>query len=122
MILRGAAGRKPPYGRVFGGDELYLIENDASGLVKAKTSVSSVVNSEKMEKDESTSMLKNHQDQLQLTKHQLKRWAGKRYLVLIEIQNAVEIEPFQIDKSKFSNMDDWLLVEDIVKVKFQEPK
>jgi len=75
-----------------------------------------------MEKDESTSMLKNHQDQLQLTKHQLKRWAGKRYLVLIEIQNAVEIEPFQIDKSKFSNMDDWLLGEDIVKVKFQEPK
>ena len=33
MIIRGAAGRKMPYGRVCQGDTLYLIENDGSGLV-----------------------------------------------------------------------------------------
>lgn len=31
MILRGAAGRKMPYGRVNVGDFLYLMENDGSG-------------------------------------------------------------------------------------------
>jgi len=50
-------------------------------------------------------------------KKQYKRWAGKRYIVLIEVSNTEEINPFPIDKSNFSNMDDWLLVEDIESVK-----
>jgi hypothetical protein len=48
MILRGAAGRKMPYGRVNVGDVPYLLENDGSGKIWAKTKVGSVFNSEKM--------------------------------------------------------------------------
>jgi hypothetical protein len=36
MIIRGAAGRKMPYGRVDRDDRLFLIENDGSGLIKAE--------------------------------------------------------------------------------------
>jgi hypothetical protein len=117
MILRGAAGRKMPYGRVFAGDILYLIENDGSGLVKAAASVVSVMNSEKMTSEESVALVEEHHNQLHLTSAQHKRWAGKRYLVLIEIVDVEVIEPFGVDKSEYGNMDDWLPVGEIESVK-----
>jgi hypothetical protein len=52
-----------------------------------------------------------------LTGKQLARWAGKRYLVLIEVAGIEELEPFPIDKSDYGNMDDWLPVEEINRVK-----
>lgn len=116
MIIRGAAGRKLPYGRVETGDVLYLIENDGSGEVKAKAVVSDVLNSEKMEKAQSEALVAENQDALQLTPAQSKRWAGKRYLVLIGVQDVQSITPFTIDKSDCGNMDDWIPVEDIKKI------
>ena len=117
MIIRGAAGRKLPYGRVKVGDTLFFINNNAEGVVKALGVVSSVFHSEKMTKKESIDLVNSNQEKLQLTDRQVKRWAGKRYIVLIEVVNAVSINPFKIDKSDYGNMDDWLLVEDISKVK-----
>ena len=35
-ILRGATGRKMPYGRVNPGDSLYLMRNNGEGLVRAQ--------------------------------------------------------------------------------------
>ena len=66
--------------------------------------------------DESISLVEQHQDKLQLTSSQNKRWAGKRYLVLIEIGEVEEVEPFIIDKSEYGNMDDWLPIGNIKKV------
>ncbi len=117
MLIRGAAGRKMPYGRVNPGDILYLIKNNAEGLIKAKARVNDVFNSEKMTREESTQLVSENQGKLQLTQSQIKRWAGKRYLVLIEVSEVSEIEPFSIDKSDYGNMDDWLPVEDITRVK-----
>ncbi len=117
MIVRGATGRKLPYGRVNTGDILYFIKNNAEGEVKAKANVTKVINSEKMTPVESQSLLKKNQDKLQLTDTQFKKWAGKRYVVLIEVGSVQEVKSFAIDKSDFGNMDDWLLVENIEKVK-----
>jgi hypothetical protein len=111
MIIRGAAGRKMPYGRVELGDVLYFINNNAEGVVRAKSSVTSVFNSEKMTREESTQLVESNQSKLQLTPQQFKRWAGKRYIVLIEVGQFEEITPFEIDKSDYGNMDDWLPVE-----------
>lgn len=116
MIIRGATGRKIPYGRVNAGDVLYFINNNAEGLIKSKAIVDSVFNSEKMSTEESVALVKKFQNKLNLTDNQYKKWAGKRYIVLIEIKNVQEIESFQIDKSDFGNMDDWLPVEKIEKV------
>ena len=113
MLIRGATGRKMPYGRVNTGDILYLLENDGSGLIRAKADVSGVINSEKMDKVQSIALVKEYQDHLQLTKAQTERWAGKRYLVLIELTNLELLEPFPIDKSEYGNMDDWLPVNNI---------
>ena len=117
MIIRGAAGRKMPYGRVDENDVLYFINNNAEGKIKAKATVSSVLNSEKMTKEESISLVEKHQKELQLTSKQFKRWAGKRYIVLVSLKQIKEITPFAIDKTNYGNMDDWLLVENIEAVK-----
>ncbi len=117
MIIRGATGRKLPYGRVNEGDILYFINNNAEGIVKAKGVVESVFNSEKMSTEESVSLVKKHQNNLNLSKNQFTKWAGKRYIVLVELNGIEEVKSFAIDKSNYGNMDDWLPVEkiDIVK-------
>jgi hypothetical protein len=117
MVIRGATGRKLPYGRVNESDILYFINNNAEGEVKAKGIVSSVFNSEKMTEGESKTLIKKHQDKLQLTDKQFLKWAGKRYIVLIGLKDAKEIKSFAIDKSNYGNMDDWFLVEKIETVK-----
>ena len=117
MIIRGAAGRKMPYGRVHSGDVLYFINNNAEGLVKSRANVKQVIQSDKMTKEESVALVATHQDRLQLTVRQHKRWAGKRYLVLIEVHEIEMLSPFPIDKSDFGNMDDWLPVGDIATVR-----
>lgn len=117
MIIRGATGRKLPYGRVFEGDTLYLINNNGEGLIKGRVLVDHVFNSEKMTAEESTDLVTNNQNFLQLSDKQIKKWAGKRYIVLIKVKAFSEIESFAIDKSAYGNMDDWLPVEDINTVK-----
>jgi len=116
MIIRGATGRKLPHGRVDSGDMLYFINNNAEGKVRAKAKVKSTFHSEKMTEDESRALVKMNQPKLSLTEKQIKRWAGKRYIVLIEVADIKEIPPFAIDRSKYGNMDDWLPVEKIESV------
>jgi hypothetical protein len=120
MIIRGATGRKMPYGRVSQDDILYFINNNAEGIILAKAKVKSVFNSDKMSESESAQLINQHQEKLQLTKKQYERWAGKRYLVLIEINNVEKVDPFRIDKCNYGNMDDWLPVEEIEKVKIYD--
>lgn len=113
MIVRGATGRKLPHGRVHAGDMLYFINNNAEGTVRAKAEVKSAFHSEKMNEEESRTLVEKNQSKLRLTDKQMKRWAGKRYIVLIEVADVREIQPFAIDKSNYGNMDDWLPVEKI---------
>jgi hypothetical protein len=110
MIIRGAAGRKIPHGRVSEGDTLYFINNNGEGKIKARGVVSIVINSDKLSVEESFETIIRHQDKLQLPDKLFERWAGKRYLVLIGVDNIQQVEPFQIDRSNFTNMDDWLPV------------
>jgi len=113
MIIRGATGRKMPYGRINENDILYFINNNAEGLIRATGVVSFVLNSDKMTKEESVALVNEYQSRLLLTDKQFQRWAGKRYLVLIEVDQIKEIESFKINKSNYGNMDDWLPVEKI---------
>jgi hypothetical protein len=120
MIIRGATGRKLPYDRVDENDELYLIRNNGEGLIRAKCIVDSVINSKKISKDESIQLVREHQTKLNLTDKQFKRWAGKRYLVLIEIKEVQKLEPFKIDRSEYGNMDDWLPVGSINRIRLDD--
>lgn len=113
MVIRGAAGRKMPHGRVFTGDNLYFINNNGEGEVKAFGKVKHVFNSDKMTKEESFKLIEENQGKLKLTDMELKRWSGKRYIVLVEVEEVKNTTPIGIDKSQYGNMDDWLPVGDI---------
>lgn len=117
MVIRGAMGRKIPYGRVEKGDKLYFIENKGDGLIKASAIVKKVFNTPKLTKEESISLVEKYKKNLMLNKALEKRFAGKRYLVLIEITDFTAFEPFAIDRSAYENMDDWLPVETINNVR-----
>lgn len=121
-IIRGAAGRKLPYGKVDVGDVLYFINNNGEGEIKARGSVANVFNSEKLTKSESEKLVKENQNKLQLTEKQFARWGGKRYIVLIEVKDVEAVEPFKISKDEYGNMDDWLPVGEIGKVREDDRK
>ncbi len=86
-------------------------------MVKAKTLVKDVFNSEKLTKEESEKLVFDNQDQLQLDERLFNKFAGKRYIVLITIKDFETIEPFKINRSDYGNMDDWLPVGNFEKVK-----
>lgn len=111
LIVRGAAGRKLPYGRVFAGETLYFVENDGSRLLRAKAKVKAVTNTEKMEHEASVALIESLQDQLDLSPAQFKRWAGKKMFCLVEVENVEEIPELSLNRQK--NMDDWITVESI---------
>ena len=101
MIIRGAAGRKLPHGRVHPGEVLWFVENSGDGLVRCRATVKNVFNSEKLSKQESQKLISDNQTMLCLTPNQIKRWGSKRYLVLIEVEDLQEITPFSVDRSSY---------------------
>ncbi len=115
MIVRGAAGRKLPYGRVKEGDVLYFINNNSDGKIRARGVVRSVYDSGKLSVEESFEMIIRHQDRLQLPDRQFEKLAGKRYLVLIGLNDVEKLDPFRFDRSSFTNMDDWFPVGNVEK-------
>lgn len=117
MLIRGAMGRKLPYGKVQVNDVLYFIENKGDGLVKAKAIVKDVFNSNQLTKEESLQLIEKYNDRLMLDKGLMKRFGGKRFIVLITLSDFQEIEHFKINRSDYSNMDDWLPVGNIDKVR-----
>ena len=118
MIIRGAAGRKLPHGRVRAGDTLYFVNNNCDGQIRARGVVATVFCSGMLTKEESFKTIIMNQDKLQLPDTQFEKIAGKRYLVLIGLEKLERIEPFRFDRKCFSKMDDWIPVGNIEEYNF----
>ncbi len=116
MIIRGAAGRKSPLGgRVKSGDHLYFVETGGNLTVSYKAVVKQVIETDKMTETESIQFVEHYQEYLKLSSNQIKRWAGKKFLCLIEVNGLEPIEPFVYRRE--SNMDDWVITDDIMTLK-----
>ncbi len=116
MIIRGAAGKKCPLGgraKVY--DDIYFVETGKDMMVTHKGIISKVIESEKMTVEESIDFIKEYEKELNLSKEQYDRWNGKRFLAVYEISKLEEIEPFKYNRE--SNMDDWIITDDINKIK-----
>ncbi|XMB73192.1 hypothetical protein RJI07_04585 [Mycoplasmatota bacterium WC30] len=118
MILRGATGRKLPYGRISNNDTLYFTNNNGEGLLRAKADVKSVLETDKLDKETSEEMVDKYLPRIKLSAQALKRFRGKRYLVFIELVNIKIYDSIPFDKTDYGNMDDWLLVGNINNVIF----
>ena len=116
MIIRGAAGRKSPLGgRAKIGDDIFFIETDGDMNVSYKDIISDIVESEKMTEEESVAFVKRYEKDLNLSKAQYERWAGKKFLAVYKISDLVRIDTFKYRRD--SNMDDWIITDDINKIK-----
>ena len=116
MIIRGAAGRKSPLGgRAKIGDDIFFVETDGDMKVSYKAIISDIVESEKMTEEESVAFVKRYEKDLNLSKAQYERWAGKKFLAVYKISDLVRIDTFKYRRD--SNMDDWIITDDINKIK-----
>lgn len=116
MIIRGAAGRKCPLGgRASVGDDIFFVETGSDLVVSYKGSITKVIESDRMTEDESVQFIKQFEQELQLSKKQFERWAGKKFLAVYEIKDIVEIPSFQYRRD--TNMDDWIITQSIEEVK-----
>lgn len=116
MIIRGAAGKKCPLGgRAKVNDDIYFVQTGGDMTVTHKGIISKVIESEKMTPEESIDFIKKYEKELNLSKDQYTRWAGKKFLAVYEISNLEEIEHFQYNRQ--NNMDDWIITDDINKIK-----
>jgi len=68
-----------------------------------------------MTAEESVAFIKTYEKNLNLSKEQYDRWAGKKFLAVYEISELEEITPFKYNREK--NMDDWIITDDINKIK-----
>ncbi len=116
MIIRGAQGKKSPLGgRAKIGETIYFVNTGGDLRVTHKGVISNVIESEKMTPEESIAFIQKYEAALNLSKAQLERWNGKKYLAVYEISDLIEIEPFTYNRT--TNMDDWIILSDINEVK-----
>ena len=115
-IIRGAAGRKSPLGgRAKVGDRVYFVETGGDLLVTHRGMIENVIETEKMTPEESQQFVAQHQSELNLSKKQMERWAGKKFLAIYRIAELEAIEPFTYQRGK--NMDDWVITSSIEEIK-----
>lgn len=115
-IIRGAAGRKSPLGgRAKVGDRVYFVETGGDLLVTHRGMIENVIETEKMTPEESQQFVEQHQSELNLSKKQMGRWAGKKFLAIYRIAELEAIEPFTYQRGK--NMDDWVITSSIEEIK-----
>ncbi|MBP1040342.1 hypothetical protein I6N95_04875 [Vagococcus sp. BWB3-3] len=116
MLIRGAAGRKSPLGgRAKIDDIVYFVETGGDMMVTHRGIITNVIETEKMTPDESVTFVNTYEKELNLSKDQYKRWAGKKFLAVFEIDKLEAIEPFKYRREK--NMDDWIITESIDDIK-----
>ena len=114
-IIRGAAGRKSPLGgRAKVGDRVYFVETGGDLLVTHRGMIENVIETEKMTPEESQQFVEQHQSELNLSKKQMERWAGKKFLAIYRIAELEAIEPFTYQRGK--NMDDWVITSSIEEI------
>ena len=114
MIVRRA--KDVPCGTVNPSDTLYFI-HDGDRLIRARATVKDVLHSDKLTEKTSARLLHTYQDQLQLTRREMERWARKQYLVMISVENTTPLKPFAVDRSNYVSQDNWLPVGSIRKVR-----
>ncbi len=116
MIIRGANGKKCPLGgRAKPNDIVYFVETGGNMIVSYKGIISNVIESYKMIPEESKAFIKKYEKELNLSKEQYDRWSIKKCLAVYEIVNIEEIIPFKY--VRHNNMDDWIITDDINKLK-----
>lgn len=109
MLARASMGKKRPYGRVSGGDSLFFLCG-FNPRVKAMATVKSAVSAE-IEKNVAADVRKCYGRILAPAAQ--RDILSKRYVILIEVEEARSIVPFLLSGEVHGAPGDWVVVENI---------
>jgi len=108
-----------PWDAISTGDLIYF--KDAGRPVTARAEVSAVQQFSDLNPDRIRNLLDDYIERIgfqrSIIDDFMERIQGKRYGILVSLQNPREIEPFEIDKTSFGIGSAWLTVESIDKLR-----
>ena len=111
--------KRQPWNVIKTGETVYF--KDSGGPVRARARVKKVIQFSDLTLSKVRAILNEHGRALGLEKGEIPefcgRYQGKRYCLLIYLEDSVEIRPFEIDKTGFGMMAAWITVDDISKLK-----
>lgn len=113
--------KSAPWNNIYRGDRVYF--KDSGKPVTVRAEVGRIRQLSNMTPEKVRDFLHKiaKDDGLGSKKETLKeyyeRFKDKKYLIIIELKNPIEIDPFQIDKRGFGAMTAWITVDDISKIK-----
>lgn len=110
MIIRGADRKLDIPSEISEGDVLYLVSNMGETNLEATATIKCIYFCGELTVEESFETIIRNQDKLQLPDPQFERYAGKKFLALIELSDVKSIKPVHINDYMRGQRDNWLTV------------
>lgn len=105
-----------PWNKIQKGEIIYF--KNSGEPVTAKANVVKVLQFENLTKEKIEAIIQQHGDAIGLRNKNISEWASdKKYCILVFLQNAEAIVPFDIDKKGFGNAAAWLCIQHIKQIK-----
>jgi len=112
---RWYVSKRAPWGKIAVGDKIYF--KDASAPVSAVASVSKVISFTHLSPNKVRRIVDAYGIEIGVEKEMASEFIeslkGKKYCLLIFLENPQKITPFNIDKTGFGLMSAWIVVDDI---------
>jgi len=116
---RWYASKRPPWGRIARGDAVYF--KDSGEPVTAMARVSKVVQFSDLTREKVREILKMYGREAGIGGRDLpgfvEAFGGKRYCILVFLENAQEVAPFGVDKRGYGIMSAWITLDDVGKIR-----
>lgn len=115
---RWLKNRSSPYGRVLAKDTIYF--KQSGGLILAKAVVKKVVQYDNLDQITAEKVVNKYGGLGKINLQQIDNlsWlSGKKYCVLIWLDNPQKVIPFKINKAGFGIGSAWIIVENIAKIR-----
>lgn len=110
-LARAVSNRKPPFKHVFSGDRIYFV-NKRRKIVLSSI-VTSVVNAERSDKTEYKETILKHADDLNISMQKVKSLMRKKYLVLIDLIDVLEVKSIYHQDLGSIKRKKWILAGDL---------
>ena len=107
--------KRQPFGCISEGDVVYFKES--GGPVFVKANVEKVLVYENLNLEVISEIIKRYGNLIGINLNSIEEVRNKRYCILIFLNDAQKIEPFEINKKGFGLMNAWISVDNINKLR-----
>jgi len=107
--------RKPPFKTITSGDTIYFKESGEP--VVAKANVNQAIFFENLDQRRIAGIISDYGSRIGIDESYIAKVIGKRYCILIFLDNIQNVRPFQVDKKGYGNMVAWITVESIDQIR-----